>query len=88
MDMDHDIKSLQASMEARFDAVDARSERQHAENRTTMALLDARTAETNGRLRKLEVVVAVLKFAVFTIGGALVYAGLQIVVSKLSGRLP
>ena len=39
---------------------------------------------TNGRLRKAETVIAVLKFAVFTIGGALLLAMLQVAVTRLA----
>jgi hypothetical protein len=41
--------------------------------------------ETNGRLRRAEINVAILRFAVYTIGGSLVLAGLQVLIGKFSG---
>lgn len=42
--------------------------------------------ETNGRVRKAEVSIAVLWFAVMTVGAGLAYAGMQIVVARLTGQ--
>lgn len=82
--MDHDVRSLQAFMEARFNAIDLAAAQRHTENTAALALLGGKVDLTNGRVRKMEIAIAVLKFAVFTIGGALLLAGLQVVVAKLS----
>jgi len=93
---DLDGRGLQAFFEARFADLERRSDdclqlvattaselKQHLGsdiNRLAVAV-----EATNGRLRKAEIAIAVLKFAVFTIGGALLVAGLQVVVAKLTG---
>jgi len=84
--MEHDVKSLLAFMEARFNAYDQRAAERHIETKDTLTGLGVKVDLTNGRVRKMEIAVAVLKFAVFTIGGALLLAGLQVVVAKLSGQ--
>lgn len=56
------------------------------EMRAGFSQVNQRLDTVNGRLRKTEVALAVLKFAVYTIGGALAYGGFQIVVSRLGGH--
>lgn len=75
-------RSLRSFIESRFALVDQRSERQHLENRAALAELTKTVQETNGRVRKAEIAIAVLKFAVYTIGGGLVVAGLQVIVAR------
>jgi hypothetical protein len=83
--MEHDVKSLQVFMEGRLDAIDERATRQHAENTSVLQDIHRRVTETNGRLRKAEVAIAVLKFAVYTIGGALLLATMQVLVKRFGG---
>lgn len=78
--MVHDLKSLEVLIE-----------RMHIENKSWMSEMKddvseikAQTIKTNGRVSKLEIVVAVLKFAVFTIGGGLVLAAMQVAIGKLT----
>lgn len=46
----------------------------------------SRLDTVNGRVRKMEIAVAVVQFGFYTIGGALAVAGMQVLVSKLSGQ--
>ena len=92
--MDHDVKSLQVLIEQEFKSLNAASHQMHAENkaavldmRSDVAEIKAQVTSTNGRLLKAEVAIAVLKFAVFTIGGALMLTAMQIVVAKWSSGL-
>lgn len=89
--MDHDVKSLQAFMEARFNSLDRRQDDclqliATTNEDTASKLSEVKDAvdATNGRLRKAEVVIAVLRFAVFTIGGGLLVGLVQFVVSRMS----
>lgn len=82
--MDHDIRSLQMFVEGRLDAYDQRAADRHSETTTAINQLAVKVDLTNGRVRKAEVALAVLRFAVFTIGGALVVAGLQVIVARLA----
>lgn len=69
-------------------------ERMHAEN--TAALLDIKSdvkemkgdvKATNGRLLKAEIAIAVLKFAVYTIGGSLLATLLAMGAQVLLGKI-
>lgn len=93
--MDHDVKSLQVLIEGEFKALHALQQQMHVENRASAAELRAdlvavkeQTTATNGRLVKAEVAIAVLRFAVLTIGGsllgALLFAAIQVVVSRFA----
>lgn len=89
--MDHDLKSMQVFIEGEFRASHAMQQQMHTDNRTAYAELRAEMAEiksqttaTNGRLGKAEVAIAVLKFAVFTIGGALMLAAMQILIGRFT----
>lgn len=55
------------------------------EMRAGFVQVNGRLDTVNGRLRKSEVAIAVLQFGVMTVGGALAYAGMQLVISKLTG---
>lgn len=81
--MDHDLKSLQVFMEREFVANRELAERMHVENQAKLTSLETKADKTNGRVTKLEVAVAVMRFAVYTIGGTLVLTGIQIAVGKL-----
>ena len=94
MDVEHDLRSMQAFIEARFNALDRRQDdtlqlisTTTTEARHELVKLTAAVELTNGRVRKAEVAIAVLKFAVFTIGGALLLASMQVLVAKLSGGM-
>ncbi len=89
--MEHDVKSLQVLIEQEFKSLNAVNHQMHSENKA--AVLDmrgdvmeikAQTIASNSRIGKLEVVVAVLKFAVYTIGGTLLLAGLQILIGRFT----
>lgn len=89
--MDHDLKSLQTFIQTRFDAIDRRQDdtlqliaTTTTETKSDLDELKTYVQTTNGRLRKAETVIAVLKFAVFTIGGALLLAMLQVAVTRLA----
>lgn len=56
------------------------------EMRSGFANVNHRLDTVNGRLRKSEIAIAVLQFGVLTVGGALAYAGMQILVAKLMGQ--
>lgn len=57
-----------------------------AEMRAGFVQVNGRLDTVNGRLRKSEVAIAVLQFGVMTVGGALAYAGMQLIISKLTGN--
>lgn len=69
---------------AEFVGLKAFMREMHEENKTTLREIKADVEQTNGRVRKAEVAIAVLKFAVYTIGGSLLLAGLQVIVARLS----
>ncbi len=87
--MEYDLKSLQVFIEQRFEASDSRQLRQHSENQTALAELTKQVRVTNDRVGKMEITQAVLKFAVFTIGGsllaALIAVALQVLIARLNG---
>lgn len=56
-----------------------------AEMRAGFQNVNSRLDMVNGRLRKSEIAIAVLQFGVLTVGGALAYAGMQLVIAKLTG---
>lgn len=60
--------------------IEALSQRMDAGFTGTHGRLDA----INGRVRKAEIAIAVMKFAVFTIGGGLLYAGLQVWIASFT----
>ncbi len=79
-----------AREQMRSQDIEAR-ERMHKENGAAtqalvveLAKVTAQTTATNGRVSKLEVAMAVIRFAVFTIGGAFVVAGLQVIVTRFT----
>lgn len=89
--MDHDVKSLQVLIEAEFKAMHSLYAQMHADNskstdelKKDVAEIKAQTTATNGRLMKAEVAIAVLKFAVFTIGGALLLAAMQVLIGRFT----
>ncbi len=57
-----------------------------AEMRVGFGQVNGRLDTVNGRLRKSEIAIAVIQFAVLTVGGGLAYAGMQIVVARLTGQ--
>ncbi len=90
--MEHDLRSLQVFIEGEFKASRQEQARMHTENTaanlalvTEMAKTTAQTTATNGRVTKMEITVAVLKFAVFTIGGSLLLAAMQVMIGRLGG---
>ena len=92
--MEHDVKSLQVLIEQEFKSLHALNQQMHNDNKSAVLAMTADVSEiktqvqsTNGRLLKAEVAIAVLKFAVFTIGGALLLTAMQIVVAKWSSGL-
>ncbi|HEX2594703.1 MAG TPA: hypothetical protein VHL34_24585 [Rhizomicrobium sp.] len=84
--MEHDIRTLQTFIEAKFTSVDEKQQRMHVENQTALATLTNQVLLTNGRVRNAEVAIAVLKFAVYTIGGSILLAGLQVIVGRFGGH--
>jgi hypothetical protein len=80
--MDHDVKSLQAFIEAKFASYEDSQQSMHAENKSALEKLSALVTATNGRVRNAEVAIAVLKFAVYSIGGSLLITGLQVIVQR------
>lgn len=91
--MEHDVKSLQVLIEQEFKSLHTLTHQMHADNKAGISAMKSDVSEikaqvtsTNGRLLKAEVAIAVLKFAVFTIGGALLLTAMQIVVAKWAGQ--
>lgn len=93
--MEHDLRTLQVFLESELRADREARARMHQESTAAnnkmvaeLAKVTAQTTATNGRVTKLEVTMAVLKFAVFTIGGGLLVAGLQVLITKLTAVAP
>jgi 5-hydroxyisourate hydrolase-like protein (transthyretin family) len=81
--MDHDVRTLQTFIETKLDAMETARITMHMENKNTLEKLTDLVTATNGRVRKAEVAIAVLKFAVYTIGGSILLTGLQVIVPRL-----